>query len=85
MEIQITEQENGFFAFLALQFLRMLSFDDFKLNFYIPISYVIFQKKYNKCKISKVDENFERAMKKDAVLTEKFYIRKNIFDGKSNL
>jgi len=38
-----------------------------KFNLYIPISYV--------------DENFKRAHKRDAILKEKFFFRKNILDN----
>ena len=45
----------------------MLYEEWFNLNFYIPMD--------------KVEENFRRATKVDAVTKEKFYFRTNIFDS----
>lgn len=48
-------------------FVRMLYEEKwFGINFYIPMD--------------KVDENFKRAARPNAILTEKFYFRTNIFD-----
>ncbi|KAK9452391.1 glutamate-cysteine ligase-domain-containing protein [Limtongia smithiae] len=69
MEIQITDFENAAFSTFIVLLTRAIL--SFRLNFYIPIS--------------KVDENMVRAQRRDAVLDEKFYFRKNIFASPSHM
>ncbi|KAI6249943.1 Glutamate--cysteine ligase [Erysiphe necator] len=66
MEIQITDFENAAYAVFIVLLTRAIL--SFNLNFYIPIQ--------------KTDENMQTAHKKDAVIKEKFYFRKNPFDTK---
>lgn len=74
----MTDFENAAFAvFVVLLSRAILSFN---LNFYIPIS------KVNICattraptKRSQVDENMERAQKRDASASGKFYFRKEVY------
>lgn len=68
MEIQITDFENAAFAVFIVLLTRVIL--SYGLNFYIPIS--------------KVDENMMIAHKRDAVLNEKFWFRKNLFDNEGN-
>ncbi|KAK3309020.1 glutamate-cysteine ligase-domain-containing protein [Chaetomium strumarium] len=63
MEIQITDFENAAFAVFIVLVTRVIL--SFDLNFYIPIK--------------KVDENMETAHARDAVLSRKFYFRRNLF------
>ncbi|KAK4122370.1 GCS-domain-containing protein [Parathielavia appendiculata] len=63
MEIQITDFENAAFSVFMVLVTRVIL--SFDLNFYIPIK--------------KVDENMETAHARDAVLTRKFYFRRNLF------
>lgn len=63
MEIQMTDFENAAFAVFIVLLTRAVLSQN--LNFYLPIS--------------KVDENMQRAQHRDALLTEKFYFRKDIF------
>jgi glutamate--cysteine ligase catalytic subunit len=63
MEIQITDFENAAFSVFMVLITRAIL--SFGLNFYIPIM--------------KTDENMQTAHKKDAVLNDKFYFRKNPF------
>lgn len=63
MEIQVTDFENAAFAVFIVLVTRVIL--SFDLNFYIPIK--------------KVDENMETAHARDAVLTRKFYFRRNLF------
>lgn len=63
MEIQITDFENAAFSVFMVLVTRAIL--SFDLNFYIPIK--------------RVDENMERAHRRDAVLSEKFFFRKNPF------
>ncbi|KAM4066134.1 glutamate-cysteine ligase [Hirsutella rhossiliensis] len=63
MEIQMTDFENAAFSVFMVLVTRAIL--SFDLNFYIPIK--------------RVDENMERAHALDALLTEKFYFRKNPF------
>jgi glutamate--cysteine ligase catalytic subunit len=62
MEVQLTDFENAAFACFVVLFTRALS--TFDMNLYIPIS--------------KMEENMEKALLRDAVHTQKFYFRKNI-------
>lgn len=67
MEVQLTDFENAAFCIFIVLITRAIL--SFNLNFYIPIS--------------KVDENMKNAQKRDAILSEKFYFRKNIFASNS--
>ncbi|KAH8893235.1 glutamate-cysteine ligase [Thozetella sp. PMI_491] len=66
MEIQITDFENAAFAVFIVLITRAIL--SFDLNFYIPIL--------------KVDENMETAHRRDAVLEQKFYFRRNPFSSR---
>jgi len=63
MEVQMTDFENAAFAVFIVLLTRAVL--SLNLNFYMPIS--------------KVDENMQRAQRRDAIGTEKFYFRKDIF------
>lgn len=63
MEIQITDFENAAFAVFIVLVTRVIL--SFGLDFYIPVS--------------KVEEGMQRAHKRDAVLNQKFWFRKNVF------
>ncbi|KAH8107999.1 glutamate-cysteine ligase catalytic subunit [Cristinia sonorae] len=63
MEVQPTDYENAAFAVFVVLLSRAIL--NYKMNLYIPIS--------------KVDENMARAQRRDAVNTEKFFFRKDIF------
>jgi glutamate--cysteine ligase catalytic subunit len=63
MEIQVTDFENAAFSVFMVLITRAIL--SFDLNFYIPIP--------------KTDENMQTAHKRDAVLDDKFYFRKNPF------
>jgi glutamate--cysteine ligase catalytic subunit len=63
MEIQITDFENAAFSVFIVLITRAIL--SFDLNFYIPIT--------------KTDANMETAHRRDAVLNDKFYFRKNPF------
>jgi glutamate--cysteine ligase catalytic subunit len=67
MEIQVTDFENAAFSVFIVLITRAIL--SFDLNFYIPIS--------------KTDENMSTAHKRDAVLEDKFYFRKNPFPTRS--
>ncbi|KAI6141722.1 glutamate-cysteine ligase-domain-containing protein [Pisolithus tinctorius] len=62
MEVQMTDFENAAFAVFIVLLSRAIL--AFKLNFYVPIS--------------KVDENMQRAQKRDATRTQNFFFRKNV-------
>ncbi|GAA6020450.1 hypothetical protein JCM11491_000251 [Sporobolomyces phaffii] len=66
MEVQLTDYENAAFAVFIVLLTRAIMSKG--LNFYLPIS--------------KVDENMHRAHRRDAVNSQKFYFRKNLFDPK---
>ena len=66
MEIQITDFENAAFSVFMVLITRAIL--SFDLNFYIPIT--------------RTDQNMETAHKRDAVLNEKFYFRKNPFPAR---
>ena len=66
MEIQITDFENAAFAVFIVLVTRVIL--SFGLDFYIPIS--------------KAEEGMQRAHVRDAVLTQKFWFRKNVFPGR---
>lgn len=61
-EAQITDFENAAFVCFVVLLTRVIL--TYKLNFLIPIS--------------KVDENMQRAQKRDAVLNQKFWFRKDL-------
>jgi glutamate--cysteine ligase catalytic subunit len=63
MEIQVTDFENAAFSVFIVLITRAIL--SFDVNFYIPIS--------------RVSENMETAHRRDAVLNEKFWFRKNVF------
>lgn len=63
MEVGLTDFENAAFSVFMVILSRVIL--AFKLNFYVPMS--------------KVDENMETAHMRDAVNTQSFYFRKNIF------
>jgi glutamate--cysteine ligase catalytic subunit len=65
MEIQITDFENAAFAIFIVLVTRAIL--SFDVNFYIPIE--------------RVSENMQIAHKRDAVLKEKFWFRKNWFSA----
>ena len=60
-DAQPTDEENTAFDVLALILVKLIR--EYKLNFYIPMT--------------KLQENFQRAQKRNAVLTEKFWFRKD--------
>ncbi len=66
MEIQLTDFENAAFAIFIVLITRAIL--SFDLNFYIPIA--------------RVTENMEKAHARNAVLTEKFYFRKDPFPAR---
>ncbi|CDO69209.1 hypothetical protein BN946_scf185042.g111 [Trametes cinnabarina] len=63
MEVQMTDFENAVFSVFVVLLSRAIL--HFNLNLYIPIS--------------KVDANMARAQKRDAVHSQKFYFRKDVF------
>ncbi|KAF8629425.1 hypothetical protein AX15_003473 [Amanita polypyramis BW_CC] len=63
MEIQMTDFENAAYALFIVLLSRAIL--TFTLTFYIPIS--------------KVDENMQRAQLRDAIHSQKFFFRKNIY------
>lgn len=65
MEVQLTADENSAYSLIIHLITRILH-ENTNLNFYIPIT--------------KLRENFDRAHKRDALRTEKFYFRTNIFE-----
>ena len=66
LEVQLTDFENAAFAILVVLLSRLIVATG--LDFYIPMS--------------KVEENMRRAQLKDAVRTQKFWVRKGAFAGK---
>lgn len=62
IEIQITDFENAAFSIFIILLSRAIL--SFNLNFYIPIR--------------KTDDNMQTAHKRNAILEEKFYFRKNL-------
>jgi glutamate--cysteine ligase catalytic subunit len=79
MEVQLTDFENAAFSiFIVLLSRAILTFG---LNFYIPISKV--RASSNTLTFTEstvqVDENMERAQKRDAARQGKFYFRKSVF------
>ncbi|TFK54486.1 glutamate-cysteine ligase catalytic subunit [Heliocybe sulcata] len=68
MEVQLTDFENAAFAVFFVLLTRAIL--HFSLNLYVPIS--------------KVDENMQRAQKRDAVHLQRFYFRRNVFPATMN-
>ncbi|GJN91384.1 hypothetical protein Rhopal_004405-T1 [Rhodotorula paludigena] len=66
MEVQLTDYENAAFSVFIVLLTRAIM--TLGLNFYLPIS--------------KVDENMHRAHRRDAINTQRFFFRKNLFDPK---
>ncbi|KAI6040303.1 glutamate-cysteine ligase-domain-containing protein [Pisolithus marmoratus] len=62
MEVQMTDFENAAFAVFIVLLSRAIL--AFNLNFYVPIS--------------KVDENMQRAQKRNAAQSQKFFFRKHV-------
>ncbi len=62
MDIQLTDNENAALSSLVILLVKLII--EYDVNFIIPISLC--------------DENMERAHKRDAILNEKFFFRKNI-------
>ena len=62
MEVQLTDFENAAFSIFIVLISRIVL--AFKLNLYVPLSLV--------------DENMDRAHRRDAVLKEKFHFRRHI-------
>lgn len=63
MEVQITDYENAAFAIFTVLLTRAIL--SFGLNFYMPIS--------------RVDINMQRAQQRDAIHTQRFFFRKDIY------
>ncbi|KAI0744210.1 glutamate-cysteine ligase catalytic subunit [Daedaleopsis nitida] len=68
MEVQLTDFENAAFAVFIVLLSRAIL--QYNLNLYVPIS--------------KVDENMARAQRRDAVRSERFYFRKDVFPSASS-
>ncbi|RDX47958.1 glutamate-cysteine ligase catalytic subunit [Lentinus brumalis] len=68
MEVQLTDFENAAYAVFIVLLSRAIL--HFNLNLYVPIS--------------KVDENMARAQRRDAVRSQKFYFRKDVFPSASS-
>ncbi|CAG8655121.1 10469_t:CDS:10, partial [Ambispora leptoticha] len=69
MEVQFTDFENAAFAVFIALLTRVIM--AMRSNFYIPIT--------------KVDENMGRAHRRDAVLKEKFWFRKQLFNHNNSI
>jgi glutamate--cysteine ligase catalytic subunit len=67
MEVQLSDFENAAYSVFIVLLTRVIL--SFGLNFYIPLS--------------KVDANMQTAHKRDAVLNDKFYFRKNVFTSRA--
>lgn len=67
MEVQLSDFENAAYSVFIVLLTRVIL--SFGLNFYIPIS--------------KVDANMQTAHKRNAVLNDKFYFRKNVFSSRT--
>ena len=68
MEIQVTDFENAAFSIFIVLITRAIL--SFDLNFYLPIT--------------RTDENIETAHRRDAVLQQKFWFRKNPFPTRAS-
>lgn len=91
MEVQLTDYENAAFSVFIVLLTRAIM--SLGLNFYLPISKVslpsaaIYRSKLPRWTDGsdfpiQVDENMHRAHRRDAINTQKFYFRKNLFDPK---
>ncbi len=69
LEVQLTDYENAAFAIFTVLLTRCIASQGH--NFYLPISYM--------------EENMKRAQLKDAVLNQKFFIRRNAIRKKQPL
>jgi glutamate--cysteine ligase catalytic subunit len=69
MEIQLTDLENAAFSIFVVLLTRTIL--AFDLNFYLPLS--------------KVDENMQRAQRRDAVGRERFWFRTRVFGNPAYL
>eukprot|EP01022_Parablepharisma_sp_SALTPOND_P020409 TRINITY_DN371_c0_g1_i1.p2 TRINITY_DN371_c0_g1~~TRINITY_DN371_c0_g1_i1.p2 ORF type:complete len:665 (+),score=68.02 TRINITY_DN371_c0_g1_i1:8120-10114(+) len=67
MDIQITEYENACLTAIVALLVKLLT--EFNVNFIVPMSMC--------------DENMERAHKRNAILEQKFYFRKNVVPCKN--
>lgn len=67
-ELQLTDFENAAIVVFIVLLTRVIL--SFKLNFLIPIS--------------KVDENMQKAQKRNACMQEKFWFRRNVNDNKND-
>jgi glutamate--cysteine ligase catalytic subunit len=65
MDIQLTDHENACFSTFIVLMARAIQY--FDLNFYIPLS--------------KLDDNIQRAQKRNAVFKEKFWFRSDILES----
>lgn len=80
--MQITDFENAAFAVFIVLLSRAIM--EYQLNLYMPISKVSDDRLTTSTihiNLVKVDENMQTAQKRDAVLSETFYFRKNIFSS----
>ncbi|KAI7899812.1 glutamate-cysteine ligase-domain-containing protein [Cokeromyces recurvatus] len=68
MEVQLSDFENAAYSVFIVLLTRVIL--SFGLNFYIPIS--------------KIDANMQTAHKRNAVLNDRFYFRKNVFSTQGN-
>ena len=75
MEAQFTDFESAAFVIFIVLCTQTIESDD--LNFYMPLSKVIFRPVLNLIAVQ-VDENMQTAHKRDAVLNEKFWFRTNV-------
>lgn len=81
MEVQPTDFENAAFAVFIVLLSRAIL--HYSLNFYVPISKVSYQTVVSiqrmRSSSDQVDQNMARAQKRDAVGSQKFYFRKDVF------
>jgi glutamate--cysteine ligase catalytic subunit len=88
MEVQLTDYENAAFSVFIVLLTRAIM--SLGLNFYLPISKVSLpvpriknaRGLMERSHLLQVDENMHRAHRRDAINTQKFYFRKNLFDPK---
>lgn len=87
--MQLTDYENAAFAVFIVLLTRAIM--TMGLNFYLPITKVSLSDVYSPNRererstnrsFRQVDENMHRAHRRDAVNSQKFYFRKNLFDPK---
>ena len=84
MEVQLTDFENAAFAVFIVLLSRTIL--HFNLNLYIPISKVraLLYAVTLDSRRRQVDENMARAQRRDAVRSQKFYFRKEVFPSASS-